>query len=252
MVTPCHVTDFVVGSKATKFPYYLDAHAKDHLGEQITDGWMAAWPLPVPSLTDPRRRTLVVQYRADRAKADMRNIDKQVIKANQAIAGTRPVTHTRFLKIKGARRELNQVLIDRARRLAGYLGYVTNLQVNTPDRVEVDGVDAGVVVRAYHQLYEVERSFRMSKSELLKARPIFHRLEETIQAHLTVVFAALAISRAIQRATGITMRHYKHQLEPLRTAVIKAGNKRFVIGPEIPDQIGPLLIENHHQAPPRV
>ena len=47
---------------------------------------------------------------------------------------------------------------------------------------------------AYHQLWQVEKSFRMSKSDL-RARPIFHHKRESIEAHLTIVMAALAVAR---------------------------------------------------------
>jgi len=36
----------------------------------------------------------------------------------------------------------------------------------------------------------------------LKARPIYHHKRESFEAHLTIVFAALAITRVIESATG--------------------------------------------------
>ena len=54
---------------------------------------------------------------------------------------------------------------------------------------------------AYHDLYQVERSFRMAKSDLAD-RPIFHRLHDSIEAHLTIVFAALAGSRGRRPGPG--------------------------------------------------
>jgi hypothetical protein len=46
-----------------------------------------------------------------------------------------------------------------------------------------------------------ERSFRMSKHDL-KARPVYHHKRESIDARLTVVFAALAVTRLIEHRTG--------------------------------------------------
>ena len=62
-------------------------------------------------------------------------------------------------------------------------GYITNLEVPTPD----------YVLGAYHQLWKIEKSFRMSKSDL-RARPIYHHKRESIEAHLSIVMAALPIS----------------------------------------------------------
>jgi transposase len=42
-------------------------------------------------------------------------------------------------------------------------------------------------------LWHVEQTFRMAKTDL-QARPIFHRTRDAIEAHLTVVFTALAMA----------------------------------------------------------
>ncbi len=48
------------------------------------------------------------------------------------------------------------------------------------------------MIGAYHRLFEIEKSFRMSKHDL-QARPIYHHKRESIEAHLSVVFAALDV-----------------------------------------------------------
>ena len=45
--------------------------------------------------------------------------------------------------------------IDRARQLAGPKGYVTNLPTET--------ITGAAVISAYHDLWQVEASFRMTK-----------------------------------------------------------------------------------------
>jgi hypothetical protein len=42
------------------------------------------------------------------------------------------------------------------------------------------------VLGAYHQLWQIEKSFRMSKSDL-RARPIYHHKRESIEAHLFAI-----------------------------------------------------------------
>ena len=44
---------------------------------------------------------------------------------------------------------------------------------------------AGEVIGSYHDLWHVEQSFRMSKSDLA-ARPMFHHQRDSIEAHLTI------------------------------------------------------------------
>jgi hypothetical protein len=57
------------------------------------------------------------------------------------------------------------------------------------------------VISSYRRLFEIEKSFRMSRHDL-QARPIYHRKRDSIDAYLSVVFAALAVSRWIECQTG--------------------------------------------------
>ncbi len=57
------------------------------------------------------------------------------------------------------------------------------------------------MIGSYHQLFQIERSFRMAKSDL-QARPVYHRTRDSIEANLSIVVAALAVSRWIEHVTG--------------------------------------------------
>ena len=59
----------------------------------------------------------------------------------------------------------------------------------------------------------------MSKSDL-RARPVFHRKKDSIDAHLTIVFAALAVARYLQDRTGVSIKRLVQVLRPLRTVTI--------------------------------
>lgn len=101
----------------------------------------------------------------------------------------------RYVKLTDATKSVNEKLAARKRDLAGIKGYVTNLTE----------LQAGEVVAAYHRLWQVEKSFRMSNHDL-QARPIFHRTEESIRARLSVVLAALAVSRWVEAGSGWSIR----------------------------------------------
>lgn len=88
------------------------------------------------------------------------------------------------------------------------------------------------IIGAYHDLFEVERSFRMAKSDL-RARPVFHRTRDAIEAHLTVVFAALAISRHLQAQTGTSIKKIVRTLRPLRTVQIRLAGQTITATPMI-------------------
>ena len=95
-------------------------------------------------------------------------------------------------------------------------------------------------IAAYHELYQVERSFRMAKSDLA-ARPMFHRIRDSIEAHLTVVFAALAVSREAQDRTGVSIKKIVQTLRPLRSATISLGRQQITARPRIPDAAQAIL-----------
>jgi hypothetical protein len=63
------------------------------------------------------------------------------------------------------------------------------------------------VIGAYHQLWQIVKSFRMSKYDL-RARPICHHKRESIEAHMTIVFAALAVTRLIENRTGWSIKKF--------------------------------------------
>ena len=93
-------------------------------------------------------------------------------------------------------------------------------------------MDGAAVIAAYHDLWRVEQSFRMTKSDLA-ARPVFHHQRDAIEAHLTVVFAALAVARHLQNATGVTIKKLVRTLRPLRTVTIAIGDHTVTAAPLI-------------------
>ena len=73
----------------------------------------------------------------------------------------------------------------------------------------------------------------MSKSDLA-ARPMFNRVPDAIEAHLTIVFTALAVSQAIQSRTGLSIAKVIKQLRPLRSATINMNGATQTFPPAIP------------------
>ena len=80
-------------------------------------------------------------------------------------------------------------------------------------------MSAGEVIGSYHDLWHVEQSFRLSKTDLA-ARPMHVRTKDTIEAHLTLVFTALAVIRETQARAGLGIRSIVRQLRPLRSATL--------------------------------
>ena len=76
------------------------------------------------------------------------------------------------------------------------------------------------------------QSFRMSKHDL-RARPVFHHTRDTIEAHLTVVMASLAVARYLQDTTGISIIRVIRALKPLQDVTINLNGHRITAQPQL-------------------
>lgn len=209
---------YIVGSRLYKIPYDIVEYQKTGV---LSDQQI------VTIQQDGYR--IIYQYRAERAALDLRNIEKQIAKAKKALSGQIPTHRTKFLSVKAKSKQLNQKLIEKAKALAGVKGYVTNLDI--PDQQVID---------YYHQLFRVEAAFRMAKTDL-KARPIYHRKRDAIEAHLTIVLAALAVSRKIEHLTAISIKQFVKLLRPIRSGIVTINGNEVVAEPEVPDRVAATL-----------
>jgi transposase len=96
------------------------------------------------------------------------------------------------------------------------------------------------VIGACHRLFQIEKSLRMSKHDL-QARPIYHHKRESIEAHLTVVFAALAISKYLEDATGWSIKKFVRTARRDRTIEIQAGKHTITAADPLPDDLAEAL-----------
>jgi hypothetical protein len=190
---------YILGARIPFLPDVVREWRDKHPDEAIPDGLVLTQPWPATSSEKARGipdRVIHYQYRHDRARRTLRGIDEQVAKAQRAVDGHAAVKRNRFIKLTGATKSVNRELEAKTRALAGWKGYTTNL-VGQPSTFVID---------AYHQLWQVEKAFRMSKHDL-QARPIYHHLRESIEAHLSIVVAAMAISHYIAAQTGWSIKN---------------------------------------------
>src|SRR5699024_9699886 len=172
---------FIVGSRQVKAPGDLANHFHWN-GDAFTDGQLidTITPRHGNTKTESKRRRrepvwdpeehpghwrAVWAYSRKRATRDGHTLTAQENRARAVIAGDATVKSTRFVKTTAAGRALDDASLERARRLVGLKGYVTNIPAETMPPAEV--------LSRYHDLWQVEQSFRMSKTDL-QARPMFH------------------------------------------------------------------------------
>jgi len=220
---------YILGARIPFLPDVVREWRDKHPDEAIPDGLVLTQPWPATSSEKARGipdRVTYYQFRQDRARRGLRGIDEQVAKAQRAVDGHAAVKRNRFIKLSGATKSVNRELEAKSRALAGWKGYTTNLI----------GQSAEFVIGAYHQLWRIEKAFRMSKHDL-QARPIYHHKRESIEAHLTVVFAAMAVSHYIETQTGWSIKKFVRTTRRYRTVQIKAGRQILTAANPLPDDL---------------
>jgi hypothetical protein len=224
---------YILGARIPFLPDVVREWHDRHRDEAVPDGLVLTQPWPATSAEKARGipdRVTYYQYRHDRARRTLRGIDEQVAKARKAVDGHAAVKRNRFIKLSGATKSVNRELEAKSRALAGWKGYTTNLTDQS----------AQFVIEAYHQLWRIEKSFRMSKHDL-QARPIYHHTRESIEAHLTIVFAAMAVSHYIETQTGWSIKKFVRTLRRYRTVEIKAGRQVLTAADPLPEDIRQTL-----------
>jgi hypothetical protein len=242
---------FIVGSRVTKAPKDLESHFRWH-GTAFTDGQIIDTITPrdqrgtAVKTSDPSKRAepvwdptvhakswrAVWAYSTKRAVRDNKTLTLQENKARAVVAGEKAARTPRFVKTRNGAAEIDEASLARARKLVGLKGYVTNIPANVMPPAEI--------IASYHDLWHVEQSFRMSKTDLA-ARPMFARTRDAIEAHLTIVFAALTVSRTVQNRTGLSIRRFLRTLRPLRSATIEINGVINTFPPAIDPDVKAIL-----------
>ena len=79
-------------------------------------------------------------------------------------------------------------------------------------------------------------------------QPIYHHKRDSIDAHLTIVFAALAISRWIEQTTGWSIKKFVRTTRRYRTIQLQAGAHTLTAADPLPDDLRHALATIHGRA----
>ncbi len=152
-----------------------------------------------PKELKSKRGRLVISYSSKRAHNDNKNRQKGLKRLEKKVkSGKLTKEHinnrgyNKYLKLAGK----VEISIDYKKYEAdkvwdGLKGYVTNTNLSRKE-----------VIGNYSQLWQVEKAFRISKTDL-RIRPIYHRIKERIEAHICICFTAYAIFKELERILGI-------------------------------------------------
>lgn len=138
---------------------------------------------------------LLISYTKARAINDYKNRQRGLEKLEKKVkSGKLTKQHinnkgyNKYLKIEGQA----SISIDKEKykddeKWDGLKGYRTNTCLSKEE-----------VIEQYHQLWQIEKAFRISKHDL-QIRPVYHQLKRRIEAHICIAFAACKIYKELER-----------------------------------------------------
>jgi transposase len=129
---------------------------------------------------------LIIAYSDNRAKKDSHNREKGLSKLEKQIrighltkSNINNRGYNKFLKMDGEIKvTIDKSKLNEDKAWDGLKGYITNTNLAKDE-----------IIENYQHLWQIEKAFRISKTDL-KIRPIYHRLQRRIEAHICISFVA--------------------------------------------------------------
>jgi len=180
---------------SNKYEYILGGRIKNESNEVKTKIAALKIEQGKPAELKTSKGRLIVSYSDKRAHNDKKNRQKGLKRLEKRVqSGKLTKEHinnrgyNKYLKITG---EAN-ISIDYDKYQAdakwdGLKGFITNTKL-APDKV----------INNYSQLWQVEKAFRISKTDL-RIRPVYHRLKNRIEAHICICFTAYTVYKELER-----------------------------------------------------
>ena len=145
-------------------------------------------------ITYPNGR-LIISYCSKRAYNDRKNREKGLKRLEKRVnSGKLSKKHinnrgyNKYLKLTGdITVSIDYDKFAKDNEWDGLKGYVTNTTLSKTK-----------VIENYQQLWQVEKAFRISKTDL-RIRPVYHRIKRRIEAHICICFAAYAVYKELER-----------------------------------------------------
>ena len=205
-----------------------------------------------------RRRRFALVHNPEEAKKDKATRKKTLQKIEEALLALgdqRGKIHKKAVCALLAHRTLGRYL----RQLKNGALKIDQTKVKAEERLDGkyflstsdDSLTPEDVALGYKQLMEVERAFRTLKTTL-ELRPLYHRKDERIQAHVLLCFLALLLVRIAERQTGQTWDHLRAILERIHLGEFKSKDGRILQRTELtPDQAN-ILKHLNISPPPKI
>jgi len=188
------------------------------------------------------KQKLILSYSSKRAKKDKRTrqkalekIDATLNKKNITKSDLKLSYYAKYLDVDDTckiKYKLNPAKVELDEKLDGIKGFATNDFTLKPNDV----------IAHYNNQYNVERAFRISKTDL-KIRPIYHRLQDRIKAHVLISFVSYAIYKEFERKIKYSDINIKFKLTFDYIKTMYGYKTKFGVKPMQMDEIQQKIID---------
>ncbi len=169
-------------------------------------------------------KRLIISYSKSRASRAMQGRKRSVARLEDLIAKNKAIKKHPYLDFTIKDKPvINHEAIDSSAKWDGIKGYITNNADLSPTEV----------IEHYKELYKVEQSFRMSKTDL-GIRPAFHYKRERIEAHVIICMLSLCLLRILEEKAnllGMTLGGALDEIKSAKSAIVQLGHREFRIPP---------------------
>lgn len=143
----------------------------------------------------PDGLSMIVSYSEKRAKKDLLNRERGLKKLQKQLkSGKLTKSHVnnrgynKYLKMEGEIQvTLDMDKFEKDGKWDGLKGYITNTKLSKDE-----------VIENYNNLWKIEKAFRIAKNDL-KIRPVYHRVQRRIEAHISIAFVAYKLYKELER-----------------------------------------------------
>ena len=188
--------EFILGARIKNEP----AHIQEQIHSlRLENGQSAA-------ITTAEGIRLIISYSVARGRKDAANrqrglqkLERQIQKGKLTKANINNRGYNKYLKMEGEIKiEIDHEKFEADKKWDGLKGYLTNTTLTKDE-----------IIENYGHLWKIEKAFRVSKHDL-KIRPIYHRLQRRIEAHICIAFAAYKVYKELERQ----LKEKKAELSP--------------------------------------
>src|SRR6266545_3951263 len=200
----------------------------------------------------------VICYNPEQAERDAAVRERLLAQLGEAITGSDKLSATKRAELRGVistKPGLNRYLrvtpggLLRTDRRA--IKAETNLDGKYLLRSSDPHLSVEDIALGYKQLLQVERGWRDMK-QVIDLRPVYHRKEERIRAHVLLCWLALLLTRTIETTCGDTWPNVRHQLERVKLGTFAGPAGTFRQRTELTSPQRTILTKLQLAEPPRV